>query len=73
MGPSTEKDHNMTKKGQKGPKTPWKGPKNGVFQNPTPNSESSDFFDVRNGLVFEFRSKFGKIIFFALKNMFCPF
>ena len=27
--------------------------------------ESSDFFDVRNGLVFEFRAKLGKTGFFG--------
>ena len=55
----------MTKYDQKRPKTPLKGAKNAVFQNLTPNSESSDFFDMRNGLVFEFRAKLGKTGFFG--------
>ena len=47
------------------PKTPPKGAKNAVFQTLTRNFESSNFFDVRNGLVFEFRAKSGKTGFFG--------
>ena len=53
---------------QKRPKTPPKGAKNAVFQNLTPNSESSDFFDMKNGLFFQFRSKFQKTDFFGPKK-----
>ena len=51
-------DIQMTKKGQE-------SLKNAIFCNQIADSESSDFFDMRNGLVFEFRAKLGKTGFFG--------
>ena len=39
--------------------------KNTVFQNLSTNSEISDFFDMRNGLFYEYRAKLGETGFFG--------
>ena len=59
---------NGQKNGQKRPKTSSEAPKSAVFHNLSPDSESSDFFDVKNGLFFQFRTIFVKTDFFGPKK-----